>query len=493
MKTQKHETEVGKGVTEEISHELGAFPPLWLILGVTGSAFVFASFALAVFSSWFSYLQDSYETSLLVFIAGVLVTLFVSAIFSDICRKPSGRKVFFIVSVACSFWGAFGIIISLLGGSEYLRLALIFIFSVGLTTQIMLWSICFSTIRHGVINPFLAITLMVAGVVFLVVCLLQDIPSMVAMASLPLASAGIYLIVMIKILCNFEYPTAAQTRSVYSISKRSLYCTMITALPLGVAAFYVIFTGISSTTASLAIGLPLIGSGIVMTVDAIRFKVFSESSFLHCFPALVTLPFLIMPFVSPLWKVVCCSYIVFVIGAHTVMCFISIAEVTGFNKLAVFRAVGISWFCYAFGFALGWVLPWAAEVIITGEVAKIAVMLGLGYMVVVSGIVFRDNSVNAEPIPSEVGAKMKSSSWKEKVKRVSEVYELSPRQQEVLTLLARGRNAGYLQEHFFISRSTAKAHIYNIYKKLGVHSQQDLIDFIENIDEGETPPSNTRR
>lgn len=56
---------------------------------------------------------------------------------------------------------------------------------------------------------------------------------------------------------------------------------------------------------------------------------------------------------------------------------------------------------------------------------------------------------------------------------------LTEREREVFELLARGRNASYLQESLHISRNTAKTHIARIYAKLGVHSQQELIDLVE--------------
>lgn len=59
-------------------------------------------------------------------------------------------------------------------------------------------------------------------------------------------------------------------------------------------------------------------------------------------------------------------------------------------------------------------------------------------------------------------------------------YDLTPRQAEVLYCLAQGRNAGYIAEKFTISAHTAKSHIYNIYNKLGVHSQQELLDIVES-------------
>lgn len=53
---------------------------------------------------------------------------------------------------------------------------------------------------------------------------------------------------------------------------------------------------------------------------------------------------------------------------------------------------------------------------------------------------------------------------------------LSAREAEVLELLARGRNRAYISQTLFISDNTTRTHMKNIYRKLGVHSQQELID-----------------
>ena len=61
-------------------------------------------------------------------------------------------------------------------------------------------------------------------------------------------------------------------------------------------------------------------------------------------------------------------------------------------------------------------------------------------------------------------------------------YGLSPRQCEILDLLARGRDTQYVMDRFTISRATAKTHVYNINRKLDIHSRQDLNDLIEKDD-----------
>ncbi|MDR0513846.1 MAG: helix-turn-helix transcriptional regulator [Coriobacteriaceae bacterium] len=58
-------------------------------------------------------------------------------------------------------------------------------------------------------------------------------------------------------------------------------------------------------------------------------------------------------------------------------------------------------------------------------------------------------------------------------------HRLSPREHEVLGLVARGRNASWCARALHVSPDTAKTHIKNIYRKLGVHTQQELIDMID--------------
>lgn len=63
---------------------------------------------------------------------------------------------------------------------------------------------------------------------------------------------------------------------------------------------------------------------------------------------------------------------------------------------------------------------------------------------------------------------------------ITQLFSLSAREQEVLGLLARGRNASYIARILYIAPDTAKTHIKNIYRKLDIHTQQDLLDLIDN-------------
>lgn len=89
-----------------------------------------------------------------------------------------------------------------------------------------------------------------------------------------------------------------------------------------------------------------------------------------------------------------------------------------------------------------------------------------------------DGVQSVEPVaapPTSVGLHDKSAA-------VAAQYRLTPRETELLELLAHGRNGPFIQEKLVLSRNTVKTHVSNIYGKLGVHSQQELIDLVEQAE-----------
>ncbi len=64
---------------------------------------------------------------------------------------------------------------------------------------------------------------------------------------------------------------------------------------------------------------------------------------------------------------------------------------------------------------------------------------------------------------------------------IVERYGLTPREVEVFQLLAEGRSLPYIQEKLSISGGTARTHASSIYRKLGIHSRQELIDLARSL------------
>ena len=78
-----------------------------------------------------------------------------------------------------------------------------------------------------------------------------------------------------------------------------------------------------------------------------------------------------------------------------------------------------------------------------------------------------------------VGDRTREASLDEACAAIGKAHGLTGRETEIFAMMARGRNVSFVQEHFVISRNTVKTHVKRIYKKLGVHSQQELIDLVE--------------
>ena|GEM_PF-5509129 len=70
-------------------------------------------------------------------------------------------------------------------------------------------------------------------------------------------------------------------------------------------------------------------------------------------------------------------------------------------------------------------------------------------------------------------------------KRIEKEYGLTKRESEIVELVLRGRSGPYIEEQLVISKNTYQTHMRNAYAKIGVHSQQELLDILEDTIEEE--------
>lgn len=98
-----------------------------------------------------------------------------------------------------------------------------------------------------------------------------------------------------------------------------------------------------------------------------------------------------------------------------------------------------------------------------------------------------EKSAEPEPAPEpEAEAEVEAEDqrnvvrpYKNKCAHAAKRFELTPREGEILVYLAKGRNAKYIADQLFVAERTVKTHTYHIYQKMGIHSQQELIDIVE--------------
>lgn len=130
----------------------------------------------------------------------------------------------------------------------------------------------------------------------------------------------------------------------------------------------------------------------------------------------------------------------------------------------------------ALGLSLG--VPVVATVRESGSTLAV-VSLVVVYLLLMAAIFLFDRSIRVDGGSAPQASARPDSEDGRTFDGWAERYGLSARETEVFALLARGRNRTYISKTLFVSDNTTRTHMKNIYRKLGVHSQQELIDLVE--------------
>lgn len=94
--------------------------------------------------------------------------------------------------------------------------------------------------------------------------------------------------------------------------------------------------------------------------------------------------------------------------------------------------------------------------------------------------IFAEEPSEETPLPEE--SQIERDHFRERCEAVANTYLLSRRENEVMYYLARGYKSSFIQQQLYISEGTAKTHIRHIYRKLDIHSQQELIHLIDEVE-----------
>lgn len=144
------------------------------------------------------------------------------------------------------------------------------------------------------------------------------------------------------------------------------------------------------------------------------------------------------------------------------------------NPVLVFSLLRAVWAMAALaGIGLGHLITNAQT---PAGLQTLTVCIGLAVAFVFT-FVFRDRDCVA--VLARMPKQPAASPFRDKVRSVAERFGLSERELEVMTLVAKGRSAARIAEDLSVTPATVNSHISHIYRKLGVHSRQELLDLVE--------------
>ena len=69
-----------------------------------------------------------------------------------------------------------------------------------------------------------------------------------------------------------------------------------------------------------------------------------------------------------------------------------------------------------------------------------------------------------------------------RIREIAESHGLTAKETEILVLISKGRTSQRIQEMLGISTGTMNTHMVHIYKKLGIHDRQQLLDMLEETE-----------
>lgn len=363
--------------------------------------------------------------------------------------------------------------------------------AVGCISLALLWTNFLVVQKHYFLNVILLCASLLAGSAFLFVLAVDDSYALVVLAvvfgAVSIVCAYIskshYKTTITSFLSHEESRTNARTR------KSNFSKIFAEGFVLGIS---LILTNVSfdrTGTDPLFMGAILIAAAIVSCL--LRYiPNLSYENFMNWHMVLIyAIAFLSYPLMNDFLKLAVSCVAFFFSVCFVLILVAAMSEFAKTVKISCFYEFGREGAMYFVGMLCGLALTWLMEYHLLDVSAGVAESAMCSIAVIVLVWLNIDIVKGGYPHPEEFGtakeqriAPRHGASWKAKVNYAAQVYSLSPRQKEVLLLLARGRNAHYIMNELCVSNATVKSHVYSVYRKMGVHTQQELIDKIEEIE-----------
>lgn len=212
-------------------------------------------------------------------------------------------------------------------------------------------------------------------------------------------------------------------------------------------------------------------AALLFAVMLLVFKGFGPLATYRCVLPLIVAGYVVLSVVPGDHRVLGAVFAAAGYGLFDLLSWVAMAKVSHDYRANPLRVFGVGIGCTTLGHAAAYALgglftgPGAAEILPLASVSLIVVAALVG--------------VCALLLPEDMfGARGRTSS-DGRLAELARVYALTPREADVLGLLARGRNAQAIARELGIARGTVQTHTKHVYAKMSVHNQQELIDLVD--------------
>jgi DNA-binding CsgD family transcriptional regulator len=444
-------------------------------------------------SSWFPiYLDPSISTLVSRFCVYLIYCLILFAIatrffakLSPLFRQQTALWVSTFIAtigVALMCFGGLGLIPPL---SLYAGIAL---FGLGGALPVVAWNEIYalmsvkSACLYYSTSSFLGISLYTAFVLF---GNFSPIVASVILMCFPVVS----LLTMIKACAVFAFDK--DTLSGVSVYRHRIPMMLVAAMFIYGCVFGV-FLGLHDTKSSIAyelnnianvLGMGFMALVFVIWVFALKSSFDIKKGFRPLLPIMVTAFLLVPIFFENMPQIVNFSvyagyFFMTVLGAATC------AEIVWRTKMPPLRIVPMVIAAYSGGMPLGSLICALALRYMPLSSTTLYIITILSVVVLTLGAVYLINETNIESLWGLFTPSVEdlfNGVVKSQAAAIETTYSLTRRERELLPFLLSGKSANMIADLFSISVYTVRAHVANIYRKLEIHSQQELRTLAEGL------------
>lgn len=349
----------------------------------------------------------------------------------------------------------------------------------------------FVWLKRERLSHCISASFLIAAVFYTLPQLIYPIPAIIFVMLLPLVSC----------LCTTLLYRSIENETPESVEKQRLSyksrmgemktfapLTLLYTISFGLVSYHVLTIAMSNGIVFIIVA-SICASSLFLAICVFAFDVRVEKErfrrALLLFAAIALLPY---PYLSAPLKVIFLSLAVFGFTCFDAVGWGDLADEVRERSLDFFTYTSIPTFINFTGIFIGWGMGAALFSFFGAE--GFGYYFGILAIVLVALIVLYLTYSNFTGIEEQVGvaeAASQQNTWAACCEKISSEHGLTAQEGRVFSMLARGYSYSHIADELVISGHTVKTHVYHIYRKLDVHSQQDLITFTENEMHGDLP------
>ncbi len=391
----------------------------------------------------------------------------IALMLSIYCALPIFFNVVSMFMLTISFWVAAGVIDA---------------------TLFMLWYKAQSKIEYNSKNIFPELSYIVAGLLYMAISFLVTQIQVFVISSLPVLSIVLFSVnnnatnnryLDVGLTDKTDLRNTKSSKTIYDIQHNGLFL-VVYSISFGLAGSFITIRPMP-VIAILIVGISHITAGLIVISILSKSHAKSFRLLVNCFLPCVTVCIFMLGFLSGEARYVCLFFMLLCFFLYDNVCWEATSFIETNRSANDIKHYASKRLCNLSGHFFGWGVGTLTAFYIDQKDSLFVLFCLVVLIITFTSISFYITSLaDADYMNTEDRHMAKrEGTWVVHCKSIADECGLSERQKQVFYYLAKGRNVKYISEKLFVSDHTIKSHVYAIYKKANIKSQQELINLVE--------------